>query len=145
MATLLEQAKVRVMRTRFHHDSPAKIVLSGCSPRKSIATIRISDPDKGGPIDVPVQRNGTFSKETKTGDYVTVASGTISDDTDGISAVKLVYDRRLRLEVGGTKADKIETTFTAQPGVEVPFGKNPSHPGEAENATANVTATLLKK
>lgn len=120
------------------------LILSGCSPRTSIATIRISDPDVGGPIDVPVQRNGTFSKETNTEGYVTVASGTISDDTAGVSAVKLVYDRRLRLAAGGTRAEKIETTFTAQPGVEVPFGKNPSEPDAAGNATANVTATLLK-
>jgi len=120
------------------------LILPGCSPRTSIATIRISDEEVGLLIDVPVQRNGTFSKETKTEGYVTVASGTISDDTAGVSSVKLVYDRRLRLAVGGTRAEKIETTFTAQPGVEVSFGKNPSEPDAAGNATANVTATLLK-
>jgi hypothetical protein len=121
------------------------LILPGCSPRTSIATIRISDEEVGLLIDVPVQRNGTFSKETKTEGYVTVASGTISDDTAGVSSVKLVYDRRLRLAAGGTRAEKIETTFTAQPGVEVAFGKNPSEPDAAGNATANVTVTLLKR
>jgi hypothetical protein len=42
------------------------LILSGCSTRTSIATIRISDEEVGLLIDVPVQRNGTFSKETKT-------------------------------------------------------------------------------
>lgn len=118
---------------------------SGCSPQTSIATVRISDPDAGGPIDVPVQRDGTFSKESKSGDMVVVASGKIQDDQDGVSSVKLVYDRSVRLATGSTRREKIETTFTAQSGVEVPIGRNPSKPEASGNATENVTATLLPR
>jgi hypothetical protein len=118
---------------------------SGCSPQTSIATVRISDPDAGGPIDIPVQRDGTFSKETKSGDMVVVASGKIQDDQDGAASVKLVYDRSVRLATGGTRAEKIETTFMAQPDVEVPIGRNPSKPDTSGNATESVTATLLPR
>jgi len=124
------------------------LLLCGCSPRTSISTIRISDPDAGGTIDVPVDRNGAFSKETKAGNFVSIASGTISDNASGVSAVKLVYERRLHSEQGKTKTEKIETTFTAQPDAEVPFGKNPSRPDveqvDAESAFSSVTAKLLR-
>lgn len=95
-------------------------------------------------MDVPVQTNGTFSKKAKIGDYAIVASGAISDETAGVSSVKLVYDRRLKLAAGGTRTEKIETTFKAQLDVDVPIGKNPSDPDAAGNALANVTAKLLK-
>lgn len=119
------------------------LLLSGCSARTSIAIVRISDPDAGAIIDVPVQRDGTFSKKTKSGDTIVVASGTVRDDQTGMSSVKLVYDRRVRLANGGSRVEKIETTFTAQPGVEVPIGKNPSTPNTSGDATEKVKAILL--
>ncbi|MFO0064933.1 MAG: hypothetical protein ACK523_03115 [Pirellulaceae bacterium] len=57
--------------------------------------------------------------------------------------MKLVYDRRVRLANGGSRVEKIETTFTAQPGVEVPIGKNPSTPNTSGDATEKVKAVLL--
>lgn len=120
------------------------LVMSGCTPRTSIGTLRISDPDAGGPIDAPVQPDGTFSKETKTGGFVSVVSGTVSNQADGVASVKLTYDRKMSTATGGTRTEKIETTFTAQADVEVPIGRNPSQPDASGNATANVTATLLR-
>ncbi|MFN9881333.1 MAG: hypothetical protein ACK557_22915 [Planctomycetota bacterium] len=115
----------------------------GCSPRTSVSTIRISDPDAGGAVDIPVQRNGDFSKKTTTSDCVAIASGTISDAQKGVSSVRLVYERTIKAGTGQSKTEKIETTFTAQPDVEVPIGLNPSKPTASGNGIARVTAQLL--
>lgn len=120
------------------------LAFSGCSPRTSVSTIRISDPDAGGAVDIPVQSNGDFSKRTTTSDCVAIASGTIRDDQKGGSSVRLVYERTIKAGTGQTKTEKIETTFTAQPDVAVPIGLNPSKPDAIGNETARVTATLLR-
>lgn len=120
------------------------LAFCGCSPRTSVATIRITDPDAGGSVDIPVQRDGAFSKKTTTSDCVAIASGTVRDDQQGSSSVRLVYERTIKSGTGQSKTEKIETTFTAQPDVEVPIGLNPSKPNASGNGTARVTAQLLK-
>jgi hypothetical protein len=99
-------------------------------------------------IDVPVQRNGTFSQETKKDDVVSVASGTISDDAGDMHSVALVYERRLYSAPGKFKSEKIETSFKAKLDAEISIGKNPSRPqaeqSAADNALTNVTFKLLK-
>ncbi len=121
--------------------------LCGCTSRTEISTVRITDPDFGMSLDVPVQANGTFSQEMKKDNVVSVASGTVGDAGNAHS-VALVYERRLYTAPGKFASEKLETIFTAKPDAEVPIGKNPSNP-EAEqltanNALTNVTVTLLK-
>lgn len=113
----------------------------GCTTRTTaIKTVRISDPDSGVSLDVPVQANGKFSQELKKDNVEFAASGSISDVASSHS-VALVYERRRGLSV-----EKIETTFTANSDAEIPVGKNPSNPEQsiAENSLANVTFKLLK-
>ena len=119
----------------------------GCTSRTEILTVRITDPDAGMSLDVPVQPNGTFSQEMKKDNVVSVASGTVSDSGDAHS-VALVYERKLYTAPGKFASEKFETTFTAKPDAAVPIGKNPSKPqaeqSTADNALTNVTVKLLK-
>ncbi|XZE52538.1 hypothetical protein SH139x_004238 [Planctomycetaceae bacterium SH139] len=110
--------------------------------------MRITDPDVGVSIDVPVQHDGTFSQESKKDNVVSVATGKVSDETGNVYSVELVYDRRLYSAPGQFTSEKLETTFKAEPNAEVPIGKNPSKPqteqSVADNALTNVTVKLLK-
>jgi hypothetical protein len=123
-------------------------VLCGCAPRTEISTVRITDPDGGISIDVPVQRNGTFSHETKRDNVVCVTSGKISDDGGDVYSVELRYDRRIYSSPGKFTSEELKTTFKAQSDAEVPVGRNPSKPQSelsvADNALTNVTFRLLK-
>jgi hypothetical protein len=120
------------------------LLFSGCSPRTSVSTIMITDPDAGGVVDVLVGSNGEFSKETKGGNFVSLVSGSIRDDTQESSSVKLVYERKIKSDTSRVKTEKIETTFTAQADVEVPIGRNPSDSNSNESTTGRVTAMLIK-
>jgi hypothetical protein len=104
----------------------------------------ITDPDAGGVVDVLVGSNGEFSKETKGGNFVSLVSGSIRDDTQESSSVKLVYERKIKSDTSRVKTEKIETTFTVQADVEVPIGRNPSDPNSNESTTGRVTAMLIK-
>lgn len=120
----------------------------GCTGRTAISTVRISDPDVGVAIDIPVQQYGTFSQQTKKDNIVSFASGTISDEADDVYSVALVYDRRVYSAPGQFTSEKIETTFKAKSDAEVPIGKSPSttqsQQSVADNPLTNVTVKLLK-
>lgn len=120
----------------------------GCTSRTAISTVRITDPDAGFSIDIPVQTDGTFSHETTKENVVCVASGRISDDAGDVYSVELMYDRRLYSSPGKFTSEKLETTFNTKSDAEIPIGKNSSKPqaeqSVAANALTNVTFKLLK-
>jgi hypothetical protein len=118
----------------------------GCTSRTDVRTVRITDPDAGLSVDIPVQGNGTFSHTFKKDSFESVASGTIRDG-DGTHAVALSYERKQHAETGKRTSEKIEATFTAPSDIEVPIGRNPSqphpNPSSSDNSLVNVTVTLL--
>ena len=119
----------------------------GCTAQTEISIVRISDPDVGISLDVPVQADGTFSQEMKRGDVVSIASGKVSDESN-TQSVRLSYERRLYTAPGKFESEKLETEFKTTAGVEVPIGKNPStpktDPSTANNGLTNLTITLIK-